>query len=1123
MENATNRFNISSISNVAPYFLAAVVVTGTVYKIIEYVFPKNAESKLNFLMAVVGFSSVFLAIRVITPQYFLHQLAIPVFVYAGGAIAVAVGVFVFWMYSTPSLPEVNEVSKTDKPQLVSAIKPKSTPGHLFTEEEYQNFVKIIGTHVYLLVQGPSGSPYKDVIEFYLSKNPGSVFQLQSSLDTEEDIISFFEEMRCKTTPKKILWMDASDRFVIHSDMLGSFRDQLSQIKGFSCVYTASYDKENEPKSEYQVPTLRIQPASKEATQKMLEEIYLIDKDDAQVVVSFADFLSPALPGSVTKLYLDWKGSQPLLTFLDYLALQFNVDAVFLRPTNKKEVEKCIEQAKVGMNKDLVALQPVFHRICDRVLIGLHLEASSSKKTPLASFLISGVTGSGKTAIAETAARHLFRNNLIRVDLSLLLAENVDAFKTLQDFLIRRPFSVVLFEGVDRLYGHIDSMRTLIAPAIMNTLIAILRGELKDVSLNHAIVFFTAEEHDMLDETFKSLTTSLPLEYGNAEFDLIFKHYFDKTRDSCPSSSSNPLHDLESLKKSCPVFEGNVRELQNFLNEELLLPALKSLPSSANMNLRSTAVTKGLSLSKKADSFVTRLLPSPYEQMHGLFRDAQYQQFIRALRQQKGAILVGPSGSGKSDMIQRLMKDSNLGYREVIRLNTTSFAADTKWLGQFESHVKELKERISKNKSLLVIEGPALLLNNRADESDYYNFIDHLEKALEGEDFRVVITLSKEEYTRLEDRSSKLMSRLAKIVLDPLDVPTSKKLLLQIQTELQKKLNCTFDEKAFDTVLRYSHYLKGSLPGSAILFLQGMPAQENDKVDEEKILSNLSLQLNIGLPWLQFAHPDLETTIADAKLSLKKQIHGQDKPINDICDLIEVRHMKLSSSPTATLGNFLVMGEPGVGKTYFAQLLSKELFQSNFIRIDMQHLIDPNELIKLTAHGGSLSKLNDHPFSVVLLDEIEKAPKEAQDALLGILQDGKFIDKKGYEVRFDHAVIIMTTNASQESLNHYFTTAFVSRTTPIAFNTLSQEALSSIIKDKLEVIKKSCEKYQTNIEFDESVVQHLVKQFLSEKRNARDADRFLEEKVSLPLIKVLKSHQKLTAKIDQNNIIFELAQ
>ena len=1117
MENTIGRFNISAVSNAGFYFASAVVITTTVYKIAQYVFPNSEESKFNSLVAAVGFAWTCLAIRVISPKYLVHELTIPVLFFVGGTLAVAACIFAIRTFTAPKSAEIDEAPKVDKPEWITILKAKSIQLPLFTDKEYQEFTSNIESYFFVKVQGQRGSPYKDVIEFYLSKNPDSVFRLKSSLQTEEDVVEALEQIKNIKTSKKVLWMDDSDLFKVGNDLLGVFRDHAMQITGLKIVYTASFSKEDEPNSYHQIPTVIIQPASKEKTQQMLIDSYWVTEEDAKLIVSFADFLSPALPGSVIQLYADWKTAGSQTTFLDYLALKLKVDPIFLNPTNKKEVESHIGKAKVQMNKDVLTLEPVFDRICDQLLIGLHTQ----KKTPLASFLIHGVSGSGKTSIAESVARHLFQNNLLRIDLSLLLGENSDFFNLLQT-LSKQPYSVVLFEGVDRLYTNIDNILCLSAPVVMNALIAILRGEMEGLHVEHTLIVFTAEKHDMLDETFKSLTNSITLEYGNDEFDHIFRHYFNKTSQSCPPSSSTPTANLELLKKNCPVFEGNVRSLQRFLKDHLLLPALKSPPENANVNLRSAAVARGISLSRKADSFVTRLLPSSVAQTHCLFREEQYQQFAKALRQQKGAILVGPTGSGKSDMIQRLMNDPNLAYLEVIRLNITSFAADSKYLGQFESHVKELKQRISKNKSLLVIEGSALLLSNRADESDYFNFIDHLETALDDEYFRVVITLSRDEYQRLEDRSGKLVSRLGKIVLDPLDVQTSKKLLLQIQSELQKRQSCVFEERAFDTVLRYSHYLKGCLPGSAILFLQSMTMQENEKIDEEKILNSLSMQLNVGLEWLKFGNPDLGPKIASAKLSLKKNIHGQDQQIDAICDLIEVRHKKLSSSPTATLGNFLVMGQPGVGKTYFADLLSKQLFHSNFIRIDMQHLIDPNELIKLTAHGGSLSKLNDHPFSVVLLDEIEKAPREAQDALLGILQDGRFVDKKGHEVRFDHAVIIMTTNALPQHLKGYFTAAFLSRTTPISFNPLSQDALTSIIKDKLEVIKKSCEEYQTNLEFGDSVIQLLVKQFLSEKRNARDADRFLEEKVSLPLTKALKPNHNLMAKIENDNIIFELA-
>lgn len=520
--------------------------------------------------------------------------------------------------------------------------------------------------------------------------------------------------------------------------------------------------------------------------------------------------------------------------------------------------------------------------------------------------------------------------------------------------------------------------------------------------------------------------------------------------------------------------------------------LLSLPQDSRRSLDST----------KAAEYVTRL-SAARDSQHALERDAESAELQTDTLQHRGAILVGPVASGKTDLVLKLSQQDLQG-REIVRLNLTSFMGNSTYVGQFEDHVTELKERLKTHRSILVIEGAALLIPDVLH--DYYKFAPQLEAMIEEGGFSTIITLTEEEHKRLKDQSPKLVSQLKRIDLKPLSEEKTHTVL--------KKVRPRIDERAIHTVLQYAHYLRGSLPGSAINFL----GQMSGPVTEETILNRFTKELKIDLEWLQKRHPGFSKKVESAKTSLKQKIHGQDKAIDRICDTIQVRHLGISPSPTKTLGNFLLQGPPGVGKTYFAQLLSEELFQKNFIRIDMQHLIDPNYLVKLTEHGGPLSQLNDHPFTVVLLDEIEKAPREAQDALLGILQDGRFVDKKGYEVQFDHAVVVMTTNAGR--LDNYFTPAFISRVTPIFFNPLSKEALKSVVQGRLKIIKDRCESHEIIIDLS-PFIDYLLGKMEQFKVNARELDSFLEQEVSRKLIPLFGQESKnFTVFIEQDSLTFK---
>ncbi len=1105
MDNTITALSFSSIARANTYFLVGAGLTICAYKISRYVFSGYNESKVKPLVAAAGFVWSAFIIKVIIYADSIQKQTIPIFSYLGGTLTVAF-VLAVWLFK----------DNKSYQNIIHAQKDYQS----LRAEDYQSFWSQLHDKNLIFLLGPAGVEKADFIKLFMSRERRSLHMLPPQFNNAQSFFANWEEIKsfCINS-KSMLMMHQADWLLEPSNLFYFFNLVAGQSHLKIIVTMEDVDIEALlPNLKSNMAAISIPPPSKEVALTLLTRKYKdISPEDTALLIDSSDFLPQALPGSALQLYDQYLKNKQSRTLKEYILERLDIEPFWLESENRAVLASSMNKAGEQILEKLIGLDDLIAQINALLFEGMQAKHTPSENLPLASVLIAGATGAGKTALAKAMAKYLFRDRLITIKISDFIGEDPAVLRKKFASLKAVPHSVVLIEGVDMLYQPPDNPFNTVNPAITQFLIDVLKGDFKDFKLGKAFFILTAENENKINEALKLNTTIIPIAHTQGSFDKLFTLLYNQAK--CNGCTNGEFPSEVQLKGLCPPFDGSVLKVQRFLQQQIVRLSVQERDSSCLIKIDQHHKQER-ALSNSADGFVIVLSPAPSVQNHAVLRDLQCQQLAKAVQDQRGAILVGPSGSGKTDLIQK-MTQSRLQQREIILLNTISLAANTQWMGTFEAHVRELKERITRNNSLLVVEGSHLLLTQRL-EFDHFNFAKHLETMIEGGGFSTIVTLTPDEFQQLKLLRPKLISLLTQINLEPLTTVESLDVLKKTKPILQTELKCTFEDKAFETTLQYTPYLKGSLPGSAILFLRSMPVQENEHIDETKVLNKLSQQLNIGLEWLQFGHPELGRKIDNAKLALKTSIHGQDIAIDQICDLIQVRQKKLSSSPTATLGNFLIMGDPGVGKTYFAQLLSQQLFKSNFIRIDMQHLIDPNELIKLTDHRGSLSKLNDHPFSVVLLDEIEKAPREAQDALLGILQAGRFVDKKGYEVRFDHAVIIMTTNASEQSLKRYFTTAFLSRTTSISFNPLSKLALTSIIKDKLEVIKKSCEKYHTSIEFGETEIEHLVKQFITSQKNARDADRFLEEKVSLALAKVLKLNQKLTAKIDVDNIIFEEA-
>ncbi len=188
-------------------------------------------------------------------------------------------------------------------------------------------------------------------------------------------------------------------------------------------------------------------------------------------------------------------------------------------------------------------------------------------------------------------------------------------------------------------------------------------------------------------------------------------------------------------------------------------------------------------------------------------------------------------------------------------------------------------------------------------------------------------------------------------------------------------------------------------------------------------------MTTGIPVSRIAGEE-KTRLLEMEAHLKQQIVGQDNPIEFICRAIRRARTGLKD-PKRPIGTFLLLGPTGTGKTYLAQCLAEYMFGSkdNLIRLDMSEYMERHTVSRLIGsppgyvgygEGGQLTEAIRHrPFSVVLLDEIEKAHYEVFNLLLQIMEDGTLTDAKGRNVTFRNAIIIMTGNiAANLILGHH---------------------------------------------------------------------------------------------------------
>jgi len=277
--------------------------------------------------------------------------------------------------------------------------------------------------------------------------------------------------------------------------------------------------------------------------------------------------------------------------------------------------------------------------------------------------------------------------------------------------------------------------------------------------------------------------------------------------------------------------------------------------------------------------------------------------------------------------------------------------------------------------------------------------------------------------------------------------------------------------------------------------------------------------------------------------LKEKVVGQDAAVKLVADAIK-RSRAGIADPNRPIGSFLFLGPTGVGKTELSRAVAEFLFNdpNALVRIDMSEFMEKHSVSKIIGappgyvgheESGSITERVRHrPYSVILLDEVEKAHPEVFNVLLQVLDAGHLTDAKGRKVNFRNSVIIMTSNIGAEhidrmsnfgftsdrgdkaqyaqakdkvmdSLKLYFRPEFLNRLDEIiVFDILSPETIRSIVGIQVEDVKRRLEKKQILLSVTDEVLEYLAKEGYDPKFGARPLKRVIQSKILTPVANMM---------------------
>ena len=314
--------------------------------------------------------------------------------------------------------------------------------------------------------------------------------------------------------------------------------------------------------------------------------------------------------------------------------------------------------------------------------------------------------------------------------------------------------------------------------------------------------------------------------------------------------------------------------------------------------------------------------------------------------------------------------------------------------------------------------------------------------------------------------------------------------------------------------------------------------DNPLVDEEVSADDVAEIVSrwTGIPVHKMMQSEREKLL-NLETELHKRVVGQDDAIAAVSDAIRRSRAGLQDSKRP-IGSFIFLGTTGVGKTELAKALAEFLFdnENNMVRIDMSEYQERHTVSRLIGappgyvgyeESGQLTEaVRRKPYSVVLLDEIEKAHPDVFNILLQVLDDGRLTDNKGRLVDFKNTIIIMTSNVPENDLRSHFRPEFLNRIDDIiVFKQLTEEQIVSVVAMQFNKVKEMLKPNGIDINMTDAAMKYMAKISYDPQYGARPVKRMMQREMLNELSRMIiadkvNKDKPITVDYDGNGLIFK---
>ena len=531
------------------------------------------------------------------------------------------------------------------------------------------------------------------------------------------------------------------------------------------------------------------------------------------------------------------------------------------------------------------------------------------------------------------------------------------------------------------------------------------------------------------------------------------------------------------------------------------------------------------------------------------RDRETERVVQILarRKKNNPVLVGEAGVGKSAIVEGLALrivegrvPHTIADKRIFALDVASLVAGTKFRGEFEERLGQLVDELrSRGDAILFIDEIHTIVGAGATQGSL-DTANILKPALARGEVQLVGATTVDEYRENIEQDSALERRFQRVMVEPTSESDTLEILRNIAPLYEEHHSVRYSDEALQACVELARrYISDRhFPDKAIDLLDEVGAtahirREGAFVEIGKADVARCLTLSTGVPAEQLMASAV-SHLQGLESYLKSRIIGQNEALHSISRHLYRTHSGLHDE-RRPLGVFLVAGPTGVGKTLMAKELAKYIFGSYdaLVRLDMSEYSEPHNVARLIGsppgyvgygEGGQLTEaVRRKPYSVVLLDEIEKAHPSIFNTLLQLFDEGRLTDGSGRVANFRNTIIIMTSNIGSREVAERggtigFTTSsrqlsssvkdeyrraaerafapeFLNRIDEVLlFNSLAEEDAEGIVRLEVAKLRKRVAKLGYALRLTPAALRELAQMGFSQRYGARAIRRMVSEQI-----------------------------